>query len=234
MPIIFSEKPAQTHQNSLMALGRALDNAIREQLGAIMRIPIEQIRRVELNGANLRVELTAGEHPCLTIEQIDVDEFSTVERGDNTVGLFFPLSDDERLALIELLSLTAKADPVLPDEIDELRAMGREKIEAEPPEEEFLFSDEELEALTSEADYHRLFVAKTSGKARTETVSEFDMECAECGVKAHSDWAEWYSETKCFKCYQARQAQEEPKRNWNAERFEDDCYPTVEEPKIES
>ena len=23
-------------------------------------------------------------------------------------------------------------------------------------------------------------------------------------------------------------------RNWNAERFEDDCYPTVEEPKIEA
>lgn len=70
-----------------------------------MSIPIEQIRRVELNGANLRIELTAGAHPCLTIQQIDVDEFSTVERGDTTIGLFCALSDEERLALIELLTL---------------------------------------------------------------------------------------------------------------------------------
>ena len=39
MPIISPpDFPEQTHQNSLMAFGRALDNAIREQLGATMKI----------------------------------------------------------------------------------------------------------------------------------------------------------------------------------------------------
>lgn len=38
MPIISPPVLYQTHQNSLMALGRALDNAIREQLGATMKI----------------------------------------------------------------------------------------------------------------------------------------------------------------------------------------------------
>jgi len=70
-----------------------------------MSIEIEQIRRVELNGANLRVELTAGDYPCLSIEQIDSDEFGTIEKGDRLVGLSCPLSNEERLALIELLTL---------------------------------------------------------------------------------------------------------------------------------
>ncbi len=38
---------------------------------------------------------------------------------------------------------------------------------------------------------------------QTPQSDEFDMKCAECGTEAHSDWAEWYSDTLCFNCYQA-------------------------------
>ena len=106
MPIMFIDKP----KDDLMSLGRAVDEAIRKQLGA--RMEITMLKRLIIEKLNLQIELSETGRLALTFidgPSFDAGHLGTLYRGDQVDGVEFQLTPEIARQLIVLLGDVLKS-----------------------------------------------------------------------------------------------------------------------------